>query len=206
MKTLKNKQTRSQITVLSNKDLMEKPSPYPTYPVLGRMAKGLGLEIFSDKIEIGFVLNAHTPVAIGMANLNVPIGKYTTVKDYDPPPYYYEFFQLPFFAEMIDAEWGKVTIRFVRGFLLQDGIIFIRVGGVFNSLMGNGYNIFDGKSNHPVPSNHGPNDNGKFIAQTIPVHIQKSLNHSALLDITITSSLSSWKFFDAKYSPLSIAR
>lgn len=206
MKTLKSKQTRSQITVLSNNDLMEKPSAYPAFPVLGKMAKSMGIDMVSKKFETGIVLNAHHPEEIGKMKLIVPIGKYTTVKNYDPPPYYYKFDQWALFFDMVDGELGKVTIRFDRGYLIQDGIIFLRVGGILNSMMGHGYNIFDGKSNINVSSKHGLNDEGIFISQTIPVHIQKSSRTKSLLDITITSSLISWKFFDAKYSPFSIAR
>lgn len=204
MKTLKGNQSRSLITVLSKSDLMEKPSAYPTLPVLGKMAKSLGIDIVSKKIETGIVLNAHDPVAIGKAKLIVPENKYMYKQNYYKP-YYYGFNQWAFVFQMIDAIWGKVTIRFERGYL-QDGIIFLRVGGFLDSMLGRGYNIFDCKSNLYVPSNHGANDNGKFISQTIPVLIQKSANRSALLDITITSRLASWKFFDAKYSPFVFVR
>ncbi|MBS1516881.1 MAG: hypothetical protein JSS91_02210 [Bacteroidetes bacterium] len=204
MKTLKSKQARSQITVLNQNELMEKPSAYPTLPVLGKIAKGMGIDIISKKIELGFVLNARDPVAPGKARLIVPENKYMYKQNYYKP-FYYGFNQWAFVFQMIDAIWGKVTIRFERGYL-QDGIIFLRVGGFLDSMLGRGYNIFDGKSNVYVPSKHGSNDYGKFISQTIPVLIQKSANRSALLDITITSKLASWKFFDAKYSPLVISK
>lgn len=204
METLKSKQARSQITVLNQNELMEKPSAYPTLPVLGKIAKVMGIDIISKKIEIGFTLNAHDPVAIGKAKLIVPENKFMYKQNYYKP-YYYGFNQWAFVFQMIDAIWGKVTIRFERGYL-QDGVIFLRVGGFLDFSSGRGYNIFDGKSNVYVPSKHGPNDNGKFISQTIPVLIQKSSNNSALLDITITCRLASWKFFDAKYSPLVLSK
>ncbi|MEO8664046.1 MAG: hypothetical protein ABI462_01005 [Ignavibacteria bacterium] len=156
MKTLKVKKEKSAlptITLLNKSNIEQKPSAFPSPNELKKLAVSHGIIGDLTNMGPGFVLNANEPFQPRKANLIVPVNKFMSTQD-SIKPYYYYFNQWPIAAEMIEAEWGKVTIHFNRGYLIQDGIAYIRVGGYTSPFMGDEYQISDGKNNWFVKAIH----------------------------------------------------
>lgn len=195
-------------TVLEKSAVNQKPAAYPTPAELKVLASKLELPLAAgnNNNRFGFTLNAHDPVAAGKAFLAVPLNKYVTVKDWGKPPYYYSFSQWFFDGAWIDNVPGKVTITFNRNFVIQNGIIFLRVGGSQPLTgSGTGYTI---KSGNTIRLIHSAHDNSAgfdtgFVSQVIPISIKTpdDMLRKSLSPIEITSNMGSWKFFDAHYDP-----
>lgn len=205
-----NKITKKEpaFTILEKSQVLHKPIAYPTTRIMQSWAKSMGLTIGTkpNVLLFGFTLNANSPDSPGNGKLLVPLSKYVTVKDWGQPPYYYSFSQWFYDGAWSDNVPGKVTIKFDKALRIQNGIIFLRVGG-HQSLFGGGcgYTVKRGNSIQFIKSTHD-NSNGyddRFVSQVIPIRIKIPVGVMpiALTDIEITSNMGSWKFFDAHYDP-----
>lgn len=195
-------------TVLEKSAVNQKPAPYPSQAALKLLAGKMDLPLAagSNNNRFGFTLNAHDPVAAGIAFLTVPLNKYVTVKDWGKTPYYYSFSQWFFDGAWIDNIPGRVTISFNRNFIIQNGVIFLRVGGS-QPLTGSGagYTIKCGNTVrfiHSVHNNSAGFDT-RFVSQVIPISIKTpdDMLRKSMPSIEVTSDMGSWKFFDAHYDP-----
>lgn len=212
------KNTKTSVLVLNKQDLIEKPAGLTPLGELKTMGGFSNLRFEQEKPSVikglGFVLDAATPVEKNKAELIIPPNKDMNVNA-AYPPYYYQFIQ----RTMLSASYGKtyqqgkVTLRFNDNYNIDNGVIFLRVGGNHGFFLIGGTGYFIKVGNAParfVPiTPTQPNEDGNYnwVSQTIPVVIYTPSNtrrKGKLPDIEITSDLPVWKFFSANYSPFLI--
>lgn len=209
----KKKITETTFTVLNDLMLQQKPAPIPSFNQIKRMAKEYGMDISSQQStpalrKLGFNLNANTPKDPDKAELIVPFTPILVTQDRFRP-YFYHFNE---WARMFDdippipRTPGKVILHFLNGFKIDNGVIFLQVGGFTNSNQASGFRITIGKS---VQFFQLINLKNNYASQTIQIPFSTTLGFTRMKmpDIIIESiRLESWKFFSASYNPLLVVK
>jgi hypothetical protein len=220
METAKNKKAATSVILLNKQDITEKPDLKVSVSELKTLGRHYNFEIDFKKSNslnpLGFNLNAANPTEKNRAGLMVPVNKDVTVNSFFQP-YFYQFIQ----ASMADVWWGtshnkgKVIIHFDPIFRIDNGVIFLRVGGNHGYFIISGTGFFVKVGNgpkrfYPITKTQ-PHEDGNydFVSQTIPLVFYTPPNTQrigSLPDIEITSDLPVWKFFSADYNPMTILK
>ena len=216
MATSKNKKnTGITFTVINNLELNQLPARLPSFNQVKTIAKQYGMEVsYRNDTQairnLGFNLNANTPKDIDKAELIVPPTPILLTHEKNKP-YFYQFDE---WARYVLGEPsssgtpGKVILHFLKDFKIDDGVIYLQVGGLPNSDLPSGFKVTIGKS---IQFYQLKNLEGGYTSQSIPISFSSLRSRPTgprkMPDIIIESiELESWKFFSASYNPLLMVR
>ena len=212
----KKKNTGITFTVINDLGLNQLPARIPSFNQVKTMAKQYGMEVsYRNDTQairnLGFNLNANTPKDADKAELIVPPTPILFTQDRNRP-YFYHFNE---WARMFDdvppipRTSGKVILHFLNDFKLDDGVIFLQVGGFTDSNQPSGFKVTIGTS---IQFYQLKNLKNNYASQNIPITFSRPLDSiprvpRKMPDIIIESiRLESWKLFSASYNPLLMVR